>query len=121
MKKVVIVEADRAINQLYHLKFEAMGFDVRIAYDGELVTKLLLDFKPDAVLLDLHAPELNPSEVLSLIRQDKNLQGTKVIILTNSDPEEASRELGDLNPDACVVKAEMIPAQVVEKVQDLLN
>lgn len=121
MHKIVIIEDDRAINQMYRMKFEAHDFDVRIAYDGQSGIELVKAFEPEAVLLDLQMPEMTGDEVLKLIRQDKKLVNTKVIILTNTSAEEAPASLDKLKPDDYIVKAEMTPSQVVERTREILT
>lgn len=121
MKKIVIIEDDRAINQMYRMKFEAHDFDVRIAYDGKSGIELVKAFKPDIVLLDLQMPEMTGDEVLRLIRRDAKIKDLKVIILTNTSAEEAPSDIIKLQPNDYIVKAEMTPTQVVERTQDILN
>lgn len=121
MKKIVIIEDDRAINQMYRMKFEVSGFDVRIAYDGQAGFELVKAFAPDVVLLDLQMPEITGDEVLRQIRQDKKLKNTKVIILTNTSAEEAPSSLAKFKPDDYIVKAEMTPTQVIEHTRDVLG
>lgn len=121
MHKIVIIEDDRAINQMYRMKFEAQDFDVRIAYDGQSGIELIKAFAPEIVLLDLQMPEMTGDEVLKSIRQDAELAKTKVIILTNTSAEEAPASLDELKPDDYIVKAELTPSQVVERTRELLN
>ena len=121
MNKIVIIEDDRAINQMYRMKFEANGFDVRIAYDGKAGIDLVRDFSPDIVLLDLQMPEITGDEVLKLIRQNPKLRDLKVIILTNTSAEEAPATLDELKPNDYIVKAEMTPTQVVERTKEMIE
>ncbi len=121
MNKIVIIEDDRAINQMYRMKFEANGFDVRIAYDGKAGIDLVRDFSPDIVLLDLQMPEITGDEVLKLIRQNPKLRDLKVIILTNTSAEEAPATLDELKPNDYIVKAEMTPTQVVERTKEIIE
>lgn len=121
MIKIVIIEDDHAINQMYRMKFEANNFDVRIAYDGTAGLELVKAFRPDAVLLDLQMPEMLGDEVLRLIRKDKDIKDTKVIILTNTGVEEAPAGLDKLKPADYIVKADMTPSGVVERVKEILD
>lgn len=121
MHKIVIIEDDRAINQMYRMKFEAHDFDVRIAYDGRSGIDLVKAFDPEVVLLDLQMPEVTGDEVLKAIRKDPNLADTKVIILTNTSAEEAPASLSKLKPDDYIVKAELTPSQVVERTKEIIS
>jgi DNA-binding response OmpR family regulator len=114
MAKIVIVEDDLAIAQMYRLKFEAEGHRVGIAGNGKLGLALCEEMKPDLVLLDLMMPEMNGDEMLEKMRQKDWGKEPKVIILTNVSEQEAPERLKDLHIDGYVVKAEMTPKEVAE-------
>ena len=120
-KKVVIVEDDLAISQMYRMKFEAEGYDVATAENGQIGLEVIEDFKPDVVLLDMMMPQMNGDEVLKVMRQNDWGKDTPVMILTNVGKEEASKELAALNVHSYIVKAEMTPKQVAEQVKAVLG
>lgn len=117
--KVGIIEDDVAISQMYRLKFEAEGFEVAIAENGLTGLELIKEFDPDIVLLDMMMPEMNGDEMLSEMR--KTHPDTPVLILTNMGKEEAPQILENLNVSSYIVKAEMTPKQVAEKVKSVLK
>jgi DNA-binding response OmpR family regulator len=115
--KIAIVEDDIAISQMYRLKFEAEGFDVQTAENGRLGLELLEEFKPSIVLLDLMMPEMTGDEALAELRKKSWGKDMIVIILTNLGEEEAPKSLKELNVHSFIVKAEMTPKQVAERVK----
>ena len=119
--KVAIVEDDLAISQMYRMKFEAEGYDVATAENGQIGLEVIEDFKPDVVLLDMMMPQMNGDEVLKTMRQNDWGKDTPVMILTNVGKEEASKELDSLNVHSYIVKAEMTPKQVAEQVKAVLG
>lgn len=121
MAKVAIIEDDLAIAQMYRLKFEAEGFDVKIAENGKLGLTLCEEMKPDIVLLDLMMPEMNGDEMLEKMRRTDWGKSIKVIILTNVGEQEAPDALKELNVSAYIVKADMTPKQVADLVKDQLK
>ena len=121
MTKIAIIEDDPTISQMYRLKFEADGFDVRMAGNGKIGVELVKTFKPDIILLDIQMPEMDGAEALKHIRADSHSKDTPVIILTNLGEEEAPKELKSLNIHSYIVKAELTPSQVVGRVKDALN
>ncbi|MDB5161378.1 MAG: hypothetical protein JWO96_758 [Candidatus Saccharibacteria bacterium] len=121
MTKVAIVEDDLAIAQMYRLKFEAEGFQVRIAENGRLGLALCQDMEPDIVLLDLMMPEMNGDEMLDKMRQTDWGKGIKVIVLANVSEQEAPLRLQTMNVSAYIVKAEMTPAQATLLVKEQLG
>ena len=121
MTKIAIIEDDQVINQMYRMKFEAAGFDVATASDGEAGVALVKKFHPDLILLDLQMPNMNGVEALSLIRTLPSHKQTPVIVLTNLGEEEAPDGLRKLGVHSYIVKADFTPRQVVERVKHALN
>ena len=121
MTKIALIEDNAVISQMYRMKFESEGFDVKLAVNGEDGVALVKDFSPDIILLDLQMPIMNGAEALKKIRAIENTRQTPVIILTNLGEEEAPKELLDLNIDSYIVKANLTPSQVVKKVKDTLG
>lgn len=121
MTKIAIIEDDQVINQMYRMKFEAAGFDVSTAGDGETGIEMVSKFRPDIILLDLQMPRMDGAEALEHIRAAKNTADTPVIILTNLGEEEAPKNLRSLGIHSYIVKAELTPSQVVSRVKDALG
>ena len=119
--KVAIVEDEPAIAHMYRLKFEAEGYKVEMAEDGEVGLKLCEDMHPDIVLLDIMMPVMDGTEMLTKMRATDWGKDIKVLILTNRGREEAPEELKDLDIYSYIVKAEMTPRQVFSKVQEALG
>ncbi len=121
MTKIAIIEDDPVISQMYRMKFEADGFDVQLANNGKIGVELVEKFHPDIILLDLQMPEMNGVDALRVIRKNGWGKDIPTIILTNLGQEEAPKELASLNVYSYIVKAELTPRQVVEKVKETLN
>ena len=121
MTKIAIIEDDPTINQMYRMKFEATGFDVQLASDGERGVALVEAFRPDLILLDLQMPKKDGYETLKEIRANAWGEKIPVIILTNLGEEEAPKQLRELAIESYIVKAELTPSQVVERVKDTLK
>lgn len=121
MTKIAIIEDDSVINQMYRMKFEADGFDVRVADDGEQGVALVRDFAPDIVLMDIQMPNKTGAEALAEIRRESWGKDVPVLILTNLGEEEAPNELKSLNVASYIVKADLTPKQVVAQVKKTLG
>lgn len=118
--KIAIVEDDVAIAQMYRLKFEADGYEVASAENGVVGLKMIEEYGPDIVLLDMMMPEMNGDEVLKAMRASGWGKNIPVLILTNMGKEEAPETLKVLNVHSYIVKAEMTPRQVEERVKQVL-
>lgn len=121
MTKIAIIEDDQAISQMYRMKFEANGFEVQLAHNGKAGVALVEDFQPDIILLDMQMPEMTGDEALAEIRKQAGAKTTPVIILTNLGREEAPKGIDTLNISSYIVKADLTPSQVVERVKKTLH
>lgn len=119
--KIAIVEDDQVIAQMYRMKFESEGFEVQIAENGKLGVELAEQMKPDMVLLDLKMPEMSGEDALKAIRAADWGKQIPVIILTNLGEEEAPKSLQTLGVHSYIVKAELTPRQVTERVKQALG
>lgn len=121
MTKIAIIEDDQTISQMYRMKFEADGFEVRLANDGKLGVGLVESFQPDIILLDIQMPEMSGDEALSQIREHAWGKNIPVIILTNMGHEESPKRLASLDVSSYIVKADLTPSQVVARVKETLG
>lgn len=119
--KILIVEDEQAIAQMYRFKFEAEGYDVRVAFDGKHGLDVIEDFMPKLILLDLKMPVMSGDEMLEKLRATKGGSEIKVIVLTNISKDEAPAILRFLNVDRYIVKAHYTPKQVVDLVEEVLR
>lgn len=121
MTKIAIIEDDPVISQMYRMKFETDGFDVQLADNGKKGVALVENFGPDIILLDLQMPEMTGDEALMIIRKAPWGKDVPVIILTNLGEEEAPKSLQTLGVQSYIVKAELTPRQVTERVKQALG
>jgi two-component system response regulator VicR len=121
MTKIAIIEDDSVISQMYRMKFESDGFDVQLADNGERGVDMIESFSPDIVLMDLQMPEMGGEEALTIIRKSAWGKTIPVIILTNLGEEEAPKGLRALGIHSYIVKAELTPRQVVQRVKEALD
>ena len=121
MTKIAIIEDDPVINQMYRMKFEADGFEVELADNGNRGVALVETFQPDIILLDLQMPQMGGAEALTEIRKHDWGKHIPVIILTNMGEEESPKNLKSLGIHSYIVKADLTPSQVVNRVKEALN
>ena len=118
--KVLVVEDELVIQQMYAAKLELAGFEVRVAVNGTTGLEMAEVFRPDIILLDIRMPEMNGDEMLAHLREKEWGANMRVIILTNISRDEAPHVLRFLHVDRYVVKAHTTPAQVVQITQEVL-
>lgn len=121
MTKIAIIEDDSVIAQMYRMKFEADGFEVQVADNGRDGVTLVEQFSPDIVLLDMQMPIMNGDEALKQIRKKDWGKTVPVMVLTNLGEEEAPKNIRSLGIESYIVKADLTPRQVVERVKTTLG
>jgi len=121
MKKIAIIEDDQAISQMYRMKFESEGYQVETAENGKLGLELAEKMKPDMILLDIMMPEMNGDEMLAQMREQPWGKHIKVMVLTNVGEQELPAQLSKLDVLDIILKADMTPKQVSDKVKAELD
>ncbi len=114
MKRVLIVEDDQIVGNIYRHKFQVEGFQVALAGDGETGYKAVADFKPDVVILDLMLPRLNGVEVLRRLRAKPETQSLPVIVLSNAYLSSLVQEAWNAGANQCLIKANCTPKHLIE-------
>lgn len=120
-KVLLLVEDDPLLINMYQSKFSSEGFQVFTATDGEAGLTLAKSEKPDIIILDIMMPKLDGIEVLRRLRQDPNFQNIPVLMLSNLSEASKQREAMQLGAKEFLVKANLTPTQVVDKIKTHLG
>src|SRR3989442_11131965 len=86
--RVLFVEDDEAVADMYKLKLELDGYSVTVVADGETAIEVALQDPPDLVFLDIRLPTMDGFQVLELLRSDDRTRYVPVVILSNYGQEE---------------------------------
>ena len=121
-KKILIIEDDVFIRDIYEVRFVQAGFEVVSAENGVVaLEKLQQGAIPDIILLDIIMPYMNGIETLKKIKADDNWKNVPVIMLTNISEKEKVNEGMELGIADFLIKSHFTPSEVVQKVNTLLN
>jgi DNA-binding response OmpR family regulator len=122
MPKIMLVEDDPMIAEIYMKKFESAGFEVINAVTGREVLRLAGEDMFDLILLDMVLPEMSGMEVLKELRgSGKYPSDLKVIVLSNLDKLEYEKEAKDSGADGYIGKTQYSPSELVKEISRLLN
>lgn len=120
--KVLIVDDDKFLLDMYSLKFSESGFEVISAFGSvDALEKLENGASPDGILLDVVMPTMDGFEFLEKIREDNLAPNSKVIILSNLGQQSDIDRGAALGAVGYIVKANATPSEVVAKVRDLFG
>jgi len=118
MAKILLVEDDTILVEMYQAKFELEGHQVRVATNGEECLAILKEFEPELILLDILMPKLNGFHVLKEIKKQPSLRQIPIILLTNLGQAEVdmNQELAKaLGVNDYLIKSHHTPDEVVQK------
>jgi len=120
-KKILIIEDDKFLRELIFRKLINEGYDVKEAVDGEDGLKIAEKEKPDLILLDLILPEMDGFEVLAKIKEKPALSQIPVIILSNLGQREDIEKGLSMGAIDYLIKAHFTPAEIVEKIRNVIR
>ncbi len=121
-KKILIVDDDSFLLDMYSLKFSKSDFDVTATQGPEAaLDKLRSGFSPDIMLLDIVMPVMDGFELMEKMKEENLALGTVKIILSNrGQPSDIARG-ESLGASGYIVKASSTPSEVIEKVRSIIN
>jgi DNA-binding response OmpR family regulator len=120
MKKILIVEDDRIVANIYSNKFSVEGYRVEVAHDGHAGLEALRRFRPDAVVLDLMLPRLTGVELLKKVRAEPEFEKLPIIVFSNTYLTNMVQDAWKAGATKCLSKASCSPKQLVEVVRSTL-
>lgn len=121
-KKVLIIDDDQDLLEMYGYKFISQGFEVEKAGNGAWGLKRIREGKFDLVLLDMAMPALNGIELLKTIQSEREQLGNlKIIVLSNTALDEEIKEMKSYGADLCFIKIKSTPGEICEEALNLLN
>jgi len=113
-KKILFVEDDEIIIRIYRSKFQAEGYHVEVATDGESALQFLKKSIPDLVVLDLQLPKVNGIEVLKFIRSQPAMKSLPVVVFSNAYISTMIDEAWKAGASQCLIKAKCTPPQLLQ-------
>jgi DNA-binding response OmpR family regulator len=120
--KLLLAEDDLQLVDMYSRKFELEGFEVQVAEDGRKALEILAGgFNPDVAILDVMMPEVDGLQVLRKIKEEDQYKDLIVIMLTNLSDDKTAEQIYTLGATEYIVKAEMTPLEVANKVKELVK
>ena len=120
-RKILVVEDDSFISEIYCAKFTSSGYQVSLAENGKMALEKIMTERPNVVLLDIVMPEMDGWKVLEEIRKRSEFRNILVIMLTNLGDKESAERAVKQGADSYLIKSYHTPEEVVEKIEELLK
>jgi len=120
-KRILFVEDDDALANVYIMRLQAEGFDVRRVANGEDALATAINYHPNLVLLDVMMPRVSGFDVLDILRNTPETSNLKVIMLTALGQESDKERARALGVDDYLVKSQVVIADVVDRIRQQIG
>lgn len=121
MKKILLIEDDPFLQDIYTTKLKEAGFEVETVDDGEIAISSIKEKNPDLLLLDIVLPHLDGWEIIKQIKESSDLKDLKVIILSNLGQKNEVEKGINLGAVKYLIKAHYTPTEIVEEIKKVLK
>src|SRR5256885_5699939 len=120
MAKILLVEDDNNLREIYEARLQAEGYDIVSARDGEEALVVAKKEQPDLIISDVMMPNISGFEMLDILRNTESLKHVKVIMLTALGQAEDKSRANALGADRYLVKSQVTLEDIVKSASDLL-
>jgi DNA-binding response OmpR family regulator len=121
MKKILIIEDDQIVANVYRNKLAVEGYTVEVASDGETGLKVLRTFQPQLILLDLMLPGISGVDVIKEVRSEQEFSKTPIIIFSNTYLTNLVQEAWRAGANKCLSKSSCTPKDLIEVVRNSIG
>jgi DNA-binding response OmpR family regulator len=117
MKKILIIEDDQIVSNVYRNKLVVEGYQAEIALDGETGLKTMRTFQPDAIVLDLMLPKMSGVDVIKQIRSEADFSKLPIIVFSNTYLTNLIQDAWKAGATKCVSKINCPPKELLELIR----
>jgi CheY-like chemotaxis protein len=114
MKKILIIEDDQIVANVYRNKLVLEGYQAEITLDGETGLKVMRTFQPDVIMLDLMLPQMSGVEVIKAIRSEADFSKLPIIVFSNTYLTNLIQDAWKAGATKCVSKINCPPKELME-------
>lgn len=119
--KILLVDDDAFLRDMYAAKFSEGGDEVAVAEDATEALMKLDEASYEVVVMDMVMPGMSGVELIKAIKANEKAAQTKCIVLSNQSEQLDISKANEAGADGYIIKAELIPSEVVAKVHELVQ
>lgn len=121
MAKIMLVEDDNNLREIYEARLQAEGYEIVSAHDGEEALALAVKEKPDLIISDVMMPKISGFDMLDILRTTPETKDTKVIMMTALSQAEDKSRADRLGADRYLVKSQVTLEDVAKIAKEVLE
>jgi DNA-binding response OmpR family regulator len=119
--KILLVEDEKSLSEMYQTKLEKEGFEVLAVDNGENVALVAAEKNIDLILLDIILPKVDGFAALKELKENAKTKKIPVVMLTNLGQDEDIKKGKQLGAEDYWVKSNLTPSQVADKIKGILK
>lgn len=121
LRKILIVEDEESIRDLYKRQVELAGFQTDSVASGKEALAALTQNHYDLILLDIMLPDVNGLQILKEVKGNDKTKSTSVLMLTNLGQDITIKEGFNLGAEGYLIKASYTPDQIIQEINNILT
>lgn len=121
MKKILLVEDEQILSEMYQSRFSRAGFEVVLASEAKKGLQKAKKVKPDLIILDILLPRENGLFFLEKWFKDPKISSIPVVIFSNFDDPDAKQKARELGAKDYLIKTNYTPREITEKIKQYLE
>lgn len=121
MAKILLVEDDSNLREIYGARLSAEGHDITSAKDGEEALAVAVKARPDLIISDVMMPKISGFDMVDILRSTAETKDVKIIMMTALSQDEDRKRGTDLGADRYIVKSQVTLDDVVAIVNEVLS
>jgi DNA-binding response OmpR family regulator len=121
MKRILIIEDDQIVANVYRNKLAVEGYGAEVASDGETGLKVMRTYKPQLILVDLMLPGISGVDVIKEVRSEAEFVKTPIIVFSNTYLTNLIQEAWRAGANKCLSKSSCTPKDVIEIVRNAIG
>jgi CheY-like chemotaxis protein len=121
MAKILLVEDDNNLREIYEARLQAEGYDIVAARDGEEALTVAMKERPDLIISDVMMPKISGFDMLDIIRSTEEIEDVKVIMMTALSQAEDKARAAKLGADRYLVKSQVTLEDVAKVAREVLD
>jgi len=121
MKKILLIEDEKVLAEMYKDRFIQEGFEVFLAFDSKEGLEMAKKEKPDLIVLDILLPKENGITFLTWLRKEAEISSLTVVAFSNYDDPETKKQALQLGVKEYLIKTNYTPKGIVDKIKNYLK
>src|ERR1039457_5108968 len=121
MKKILIIEDNQIVANVYRNKLAVEGYQTEMALDGETGLKMMRTFQPDIMILDLMLPKMSGVDVIREVRSEADFAKLPIIVFSNTYLTNLIQEAWKAGANKCLSKASCSPKEILDIVRNTVG